>query len=125
MKNGPDLFDVVELLVDLPEYHLRVGARGAIVHCHPDNTYEVEFTNEEGETLALCPLSPQQFIVVWRARTRAWVPASEQIAALLTRLPEEMEREVLDFARFLHARRQQQQGEAPVEPTRIARTASS
>jgi hypothetical protein len=106
MRTEPDLFDVVELLVDLPEHNLRMGARGAIVHCHPDNTYEVEFTSEEGETLALCALSYQQFIIVWRARTQAWVPVAEQIAALVDRLPERAEQEVLDFARFLHVREQ-------------------
>ena len=35
----PELFDVVELRVDLPEHNLRSGSRGAIVHCHPDDTY--------------------------------------------------------------------------------------
>jgi len=118
MMTEPDLFDVVELLVDLPEYHLRVGARGAIVHCHSDNTYEVEFTNEEGETLAMCPLSPQQFIVVWQARSRAWVPTGERIAALLGHLSEEAEREVLDFAHYLHVRRQHQREELLLEPAR-------
>jgi len=103
MKSGPDLFDVVELLVDLPEHNLRAGDRGSVVHCHPDNTYDVEFTNEDGETLALCSLSPQQFFVVWRAETRTWVPVSEQIVAVVTHLPEEMEQEVLDFARYLHS----------------------
>ncbi len=120
----PELFDVVELLVDLPEYHLRVGARGAIVHCHPDNTYEVEFTNEEGETLAMCPLSPRQFIVVWRARSRAWVPAGERIAVLLGHLSEEAEREVLDFAHYLYVRRQRQFGEPLAEPATMTRMTS-
>jgi hypothetical protein len=104
MEDKPDLFDVVELLVDLPEQHLRMGARGAIVHCHPDNACEVEFTSEAGETLALCSLSPQEFIVVWRAKTQSWVPIAEQVAALVARLPERGEQEVLDYARFLHAR---------------------
>lgn len=103
----PELFDTVELLVDLPEQGIQQGAVGAIVHCYPDNNYEVEFTNEDGETLALCMLSPAQFIVVWRARTRMWVPVAERIAALVAHLPEEAEQEVLDFARFLHTRRQQ------------------
>jgi hypothetical protein len=106
MKVEVDLFDVVELLVSMPEYNLLAGARGAVVHCHPDGAYEVEFTNEEGETVALCPLSPQQFLVVWRAKTRSWTPIAEQVAALLARLPERAELEVLDFARFLHAREQ-------------------
>jgi len=106
MTSRPDLFDVVELLIDLPEYDLRAGARGAVVHCHPDNTFEIEFVSDEGETQVLCPLSPGQFIVVWRAKTRTWVPVAEQVAALVAHLPEGVEQEVLDFARFLHVRGQ-------------------
>ncbi|MBW4547956.1 MAG: DUF4926 domain-containing protein [Symplocastrum torsivum CPER-KK1] len=47
----PELFDVIELLVDLPEYNLRSGVQGAIVECYPGGTYEVEFSNKDGETL--------------------------------------------------------------------------
>lgn len=43
----PELFDVIELLVDLPEDNLRAGVRGAIVECYDDHNYEVEFTNQE------------------------------------------------------------------------------
>jgi hypothetical protein len=112
----PELFDVIELLADLPEHNLRPGARGAIVHCHPDSTYEVEFTNEDGETVTLCPLSADQFIVVWQAETQTWLPISEQIAALIAHLPEDAGREVLDFARFLHERRQEQRTEPAANP---------
>lgn len=115
MKTGLDLFDVVELVVDLPEHHLHMGARGAIVHCHPDDSWEVEFTDEQGETLALCSLSPQQFIVVWQAKTRSWVPIAERVAALVAHLPEQAEQEVLDFARFLHTRRQPPLVETPAK----------
>jgi hypothetical protein len=52
----PEVFDVVELLIDLPEYNLRSGVQGAIVDCYCDEKYEVEFSNEEGETIALCTL---------------------------------------------------------------------
>lgn len=41
----PKLFDIVELLVDLPESNLRLGARGAIVDCYSDGNYEVEFSD--------------------------------------------------------------------------------
>lgn len=102
----PDLFDVVELAVDIPECGLRAGMQGTIVHCHPGDAYEVEFTNEAGETLDFLPLRPEQFIVVWQAKTKKWVPIAERIAALTAHLPEEAGKEVLDFARFLHAQRQ-------------------
>ena len=39
----PDLFDVVELLIDLPNQDLQAGARGAIVDVYDDDAYEVEF----------------------------------------------------------------------------------
>ncbi len=71
------------------------------VGCHKARMFQ-QVLGFTGETLALCFLSPQQFFVVWRAETRTWVPVSEQIVAVVTHLPEEMEREVLDFARYLH-----------------------
>jgi hypothetical protein len=100
----PELFDVIELLVDLPEDNLSIGVRGAIVECYENNNYEVEFTNEEGETLAACTLSSEQFIVVWKASTKSWLTVSEQIAAVINYLPEERKQEVLDFARSLYQR---------------------
>ncbi|MEO0249219.1 MAG: DUF4926 domain-containing protein [candidate division WOR-3 bacterium] len=102
----PDLFDVVELITDIPERGLHVGMQGTIVHCHPGDAYEVEFTNEAGETLDFLALRPEQFIVIWRAKTKQWVPAAERIAALMARLPEEVGEEILDFARFLYSRKQ-------------------
>lgn len=102
--NKPNLFDVVELLIDLPEKSLRAGMRGAIVQCYADETYEVEFTNADGETLVQTPLSHQQFSIVWHAETQTWSPIAEQLAELLSHMPRETEREVLDFARFLRMR---------------------
>jgi hypothetical protein len=98
----PELFDVVELLVDLPEFNLRVGMQGAIVECFDDGKYEVEFTNQYGETIALCTLSSEQFMVVWKAKTKRWLSVSEQVMSVIVRLSEERRREVLDFARFLY-----------------------
>lgn len=64
------LLDVVELLVDVPEYDLRVGMQGAIVECYDNNTYEVEFNDQDGVMMAACTLSSEQFIVVRQARTK-------------------------------------------------------
>lgn len=69
----PALFDVVELLEDLPEQKLRTGDRGAIVECYPGEFYEVEFSNSEGETLALAVLKRSQVKVLWQSRTKAWM----------------------------------------------------
>lgn len=98
----PDLFDVVELLVDLPEHSLLAGTQGAIVECYGDRAYEVEFADDQGETLALCTLSPEQFIVVWKSKTQSWLSVSEQLAAVIGILPENRKQQVLDFARSLY-----------------------
>ena len=57
----PELFDSVELLIDLPDENLRAGDKGAIVHQHDDKNFEVEFMNAEGETLALVTVNSDQF----------------------------------------------------------------
>jgi len=101
----PELFDVVELIVDLPERGLHAGMQGTIVEIHTDGAaYEVEFTDEQGEALNLLALRPEQFVVVWRARSQQWVSLGERVAELVSRLPEDAGAEVLDFARFLSAR---------------------
>ncbi len=97
--------DVIELIIDVPERNLRTGMQGTVVHLHPDDAYEVEFTNQDGETLEMLALYPSQFIVVWRVDTHEWVPVAEQAASLIANLPDDAAREVLDFARFLKAGR--------------------
>ena len=101
-----DLFDVVELIVDIPEHGLHAGVQGTIVDCHSEDAYEVEFTNEQGETVEFLALHSNQFIVVWQAKTQTWASLVEQIASLAANLSEEARLEVLDFMRFLHVRRQ-------------------
>lgn len=112
----PALFDVIEVLVEVPEYHLHPGARGAIVQCHADGTYEVEFTNEEGDTETLCALSAEQFSIVWQATTRTWLPITEQIASVVAQLPQDARQEVLEFAQFVHARRQRATAASDLRP---------
>lgn len=99
---SPELFDIVELLVDMPEANLRAGDRGAIVEQHSERAYEVEFTNPEGETLELVALSPEQFMVVWQSASKAWVPLADRLAAMMSALPEERQEQVLNFARSLY-----------------------
>jgi Domain of unknown function (DUF4926) len=74
IMKSPELFDVVELLVNLPEQGLQVGAQGAIVEQYADQSFEVEFTNGEGEAIELVVLPVAQFVVVWRSASRTWVP---------------------------------------------------
>ncbi len=95
--NQPELFDIVELLVNLPEYNLEIGVQGTIVECYGDNTYEVEFANSEGETLVLCTLSPKQFTIVWQAKTQSWLSLSEKITAIVKTLDVQHQKEVFQF----------------------------
>ena len=99
----PEQFDVIELLVDLPEQSLRAGAQGAVVEVY-DDAYEVEFTDDAGETVALVPLKSMQFVVVWRAASKSWVSVAEKVEALVAALPEEALAEVFDFARNAYSR---------------------
>ena len=84
--NQPELFDIVELLIDLPENSLKAGIQGTIVECFDKSHYEVEFANFEGETLALCTLSPHQFAIVWQASTKSWCSSTEKITAVAKNL---------------------------------------
>lgn len=55
------LHDVVELAVDLPDEGLRAGAIGAIVDEYADSaSFEVEFTDDDGRTVALTALRADQ-----------------------------------------------------------------
>lgn len=75
----PELLDVVELLVKLPNFDVQPGELGTIVEIHDirensqtnPHAYEVEFVNNQGETVAMKALTPDQFIVVWRAETKS------------------------------------------------------
>ncbi|WP_245555410.1 DUF4926 domain-containing protein, partial [Baaleninema simplex] len=50
LTNEPEVFDIVELLVNVPDRHCAIGSQGTIVECLDDNHFEVEFVNENGET---------------------------------------------------------------------------
>ncbi|MEV0810464.1 DUF4926 domain-containing protein [Micromonospora sp. NPDC050200] len=57
-----ELFDVVEAVVDLPDHQIRAGAVGTIVHVfeQPNLAYEVEFSDDEGRTIAMTALTPDK-----------------------------------------------------------------
>lgn len=106
----PELFDVFELLTDLPGAAIRAGALGTIVEEHRADeafsqrapAYEVEFANSEGETLELRALVSEQFIVVWKHVTQTWVPLADRVAAMIQTLPEERQEQALNFARSVY-----------------------
>lgn len=45
--------DTVVLDRDLPEYRLRRGDLGAVVHVHDDDALDIEFVTANGSTVAL------------------------------------------------------------------------
>jgi len=111
LAKGVNLFDVVELIVDLPQQRLYAGMQGTVLEVHgAGKAFEVEFSDEQGRVLSFLALSPEHFVVVWRAHERQWVPLAERIAELVARLPEPVGAEVLDFARFLSARTKEASG---------------
>lgn len=97
----PELFDIIELLVNLPEQKQLIGNQGAIVECL-DDKYEIEFTNKDGDTIAQCALSTNQFLVVWRAKSKQWVSISERIDTVIDKLSDDKKQEVLNYVRFLY-----------------------
>ena len=50
-------FDTVVLRRALPDEGLEAGDVGAIVHCHADDSFEVEFVSGEGGTVAVVTLA--------------------------------------------------------------------
>lgn len=52
--------DIVVLKRDFPEYGLKEGDIGAVVHCYRDApAFEVEFVTARGGTVALLTLTPE------------------------------------------------------------------
>jgi len=103
--NKPNLFDVVALTVDLPEENLARGAQGTIVECYPDGAYEVEFTDEDGQTLALLAVLPEQIHIVYRHQTEAdKEKVVQKLLAIVNNLDKEKTEKVLDFADSLRQR---------------------
>jgi hypothetical protein len=50
--------DMVVLTHDLPDYGLKRGDVGAVVHCYADGAaFEVEFVTAEGRTVAILTLT--------------------------------------------------------------------
>ena len=71
--NKAELFDVIELLTDIPKFSLRKGEQGAIIDDYQNGVFEVEFTNKKGETTALFSITEDKFTVVWCAKTEQWL----------------------------------------------------
>ena len=58
------LLDIVALTENLPEYDLYRGNVGTIVEILAPNVYEVEFSDDEGQTYAVQALNAAQLMVL-------------------------------------------------------------
>ncbi|BES83589.1 hypothetical protein PEC302107_05930 [Pectobacterium araliae] len=60
---GYSLFDVISLKNDLPDEGLKKGMLGTIVHIYdePSPAYDIEFCDDNGETLAWITLTSDCF----------------------------------------------------------------
>lgn len=70
MANAPRLLDVVALLSDVPSQGLLRGQVGTVVELL-DGAYEVEFSDDAGQSYAELALAPDQLLVLHHRPQRA------------------------------------------------------
>lgn len=64
MNQSIRLHDVVAVLEEFPDRGLQRGQVGTIVEQLAPDTYEVEFSDDDGRTYATLALNAKQFIVL-------------------------------------------------------------
>lgn len=65
MSEKINLFDIVAIIEDIPEYNLRRGQVGTVVEILADGeAFEVEFSDRSGRTFESVGLKREQFIVL-------------------------------------------------------------
>jgi hypothetical protein len=64
MNQTPKLLDVIALLRNIPEKKLLQGQVGTVVEFLAPSAYEVEFTDNNGRTLALVALKKEDILVL-------------------------------------------------------------
>lgn len=71
MNESIELLDVVALVQDLPEHQLVRGQVGTVVERPATGVYEVEFSDDQGRTYAMLPLTAGQLLVLHTAPLRS------------------------------------------------------
>ncbi len=71
MKSELRLLDVVALTEDFPHENLQRGQVGTIVEILAPDVYEVEFSDNDGRTYALCSLRADQLLALHYAPAEA------------------------------------------------------
>ena len=64
MKNKIELLDTVALLEDLPQRNLEKGEVGTVVEVLAPDVFEIEFSDDEGQTYAMFALRESQIITL-------------------------------------------------------------
>ena len=64
MNNSIELLDVVALTKDLPQHKLSRGQVGTVVEILAPNVFEVEFSDDEGQTYAMLALRADQLMIL-------------------------------------------------------------
>jgi hypothetical protein len=64
MNATVNLLDVVALTEDLPERNLQRGQVGTVVEHLDTDVFEVEFSDDEGQSYAMLALHARQFMVL-------------------------------------------------------------
>jgi len=64
MNHSIQLLDVVALTEDLPEHMLHRGQVGTVVELLASDVFEVEFSDDEGQTYAMLALRADQLMVL-------------------------------------------------------------
>lgn len=71
MKDEIKILDTVALTEDLPEFGLRRGEVGTVVDAWKDGAFEVEFSNDSGETYAFAALRAEQLMTLYYRQQEA------------------------------------------------------
>jgi hypothetical protein len=72
MTEAIKTLDVVALAQDLPNEKLVRGQVGTVVEALVPGVFEVEFSDDQGKTYAMIPLSADQLIVLHTAPVRLY-----------------------------------------------------
>ncbi len=64
MRNKIELLDTVALLEDLPQRNLKKGEVGTVVEILAPDVFEIEFSDNEGQTYAMFALRESQIIAL-------------------------------------------------------------
>ncbi len=64
MRSNIELLDTVALLEDLPPRDLKKGEVGTVVETLAPDVYEIEFSDDEGQTYAIFALRENQIVAL-------------------------------------------------------------